>query len=121
MIIPLQITWRDVEKSDALEADIRAKAHKLDQFCDHIIRCRVLVEPSHRHHHQGNLYRIRIDIQVPDQEIVVTRDPAANHAHEDVYVAVRDGFDAARRQLQDYTRVRRHDVKDHSRSGPADT
>jgi len=115
----MQITWRDVDKSDALEADIRAKARKLDQFYDHIVSCRVLVEASHRHHRKGNLYRLRIEIEVPGDEIVVTRDPGDDHAHEDVYVAVRDAFDAARRQLQDYARVRRHDVKRHS-DGPRD-
>lgn len=113
MIIPLQITWRDVDRSAAVENDIRAKARKLDHFYEHIVSCRVLVEASHRHHHKGNLYRIRIEIEVPDDEIVVTRDPAENHAHEDIYVAVRDAFDAARRQLQDYVRIRRHDVKRH--------
>jgi ribosome-associated translation inhibitor RaiA len=113
MIIPLQITWRNVDQSDAVEADIRAKAEKLDQFYSQILSGRVLVEASHRHHHKGNLYRIRIELEVPDGEIVVTRDPADNHAHEDIYVTVRDAFDAARRQLQDYAAKRRGDVKHH--------
>jgi ribosomal subunit interface protein len=111
--IPLQITWRNVEKSEALEAEIRAKANKLDDFCDTIISCRIVVEASHRHHHKGNLYRIRIDVHVPDKEIVVTRDPGDEHAHEDIYVSVRDAFDAVRRQLQDYTRIRRGSIKPH--------
>jgi len=114
MQVPLQITWRDVDKSDALENDIRAKADKLNEFFDPITSCRVVIESSHRHHHKGNLYRLRIDITVPDREIVVTRDPADNHAHEDIYVAVRDAFDAARRQLQDYARKRRGNVKHHT-------
>lgn len=113
MIIPLQITWRDIPQSDAIEADIRAKASKLDQFYAHIVSCRVLVEASHRHHHKGNLYRIRIEIEVPDDQIVVTRDPGDKHAHEDIYVSIRDAFDAARRQLQDYARIRRGHVKRH--------
>lgn len=118
MIIPLQITWRDVDKSDALEADIREKADKLDRFYDQIVSCRVLVEAPHRHHHKGNLYRLRIEIEVPDRELVVTRDPGQNHAHEDIYVAVRDAFDAARRQLQDYAAKRRGDVKHHDKPRP---
>lgn len=111
--MPLQITWRDIPKSEAVEADIENKAHKLEQFCDSILGCRVLVESSYNRHHHGNLYRIRIDIDVPENEIVVTRDPDKNHAHEDIYVTVRDAFDAARRQLQDYVRVRRGQVKQH--------
>lgn len=113
MIIPLQITWRNVAQSDAIEAAIRDKARKLDQFYDHIMSCRVLVEAAHRRHHQGNLYRIRIELTVPEEELVVTRDPGDQHAHEDVYVAIRDAFDAARRQIQDYAAKRRGQVKHH--------
>ena len=113
MLHPLQITWRDVPQSDALEAAIRARAEKLEHFYDKIVSCRVTVEASNHRHHKGNLYRLHIALEVPDKQIVVTRDPAENHAHEDMYVAVRDAFDAARRQLQDYARVRRGDVKHH--------
>ena len=109
----MQITWRDVQQSDALEADIREKADKLDEFYDKIMSCRVTVERSHGRHKRGNLYRIRLDLKVPDKEIVVTRDPGEHHAHEDMYVTIRDAFDAARRQLQDYARKRRGDVKQH--------
>ncbi len=108
MQIPLQITIRDFPHSDALEADIRDKAQKLDEFFQHIMSCRVVVEMPHQHQHQGKQYNVRIDIRVPQNEIVVNRDQ-----HTDVYVAVRDAFDAARRQLEDYARTLRGDVKTH--------
>lgn len=113
MKIPLQITWHGVDQSEAIEADIRDKADKLDQFCDNIMSCRVVVEAPHGHHHKGKLYRLSIDIKVPGKEIVVKRNPAEHSAHEDVYVAIRDAFDAARRQLAEFTRERRGDVKAH--------
>ena len=119
MQLPLQITWHKIEKSAAIEADIRAKAQKLDAFCDNIISCRVVVDSPHRHHHKGNLYRLRLSLKVPDKEIIVTRDPADNHAHEDIYVSIRDAFDALRRQLQEYVRVRRGHVKPHEPSHTA--
>jgi ribosomal subunit interface protein len=111
--LPLQITWRNIEKSEAIEDAIRAKAEKLDQFYEHIMSCRVVVEAPHKHHHKGNLYRLHLDIKVPDKEIVVTRDPSEHSAHEDMYVAIHDAFDAARRQLQDYVRIRRGQTKMH--------
>lgn len=113
MDTPLEITWRDVPHSAAIEADIREKAKKLESFYDHIVSCRVVVEAPHAHHRKGKLYRLRIGIQVPGKEIIVTRDPSKDHAHEDLYVSIRDAFDAARRQLQDYARVQRGDVKPH--------
>jgi cold shock CspA family protein len=110
---PLQITFRNDLHSDALEADIREKAAKLDQFYEKVMACRVMVEAPHSHHHKGNLYHIRIDLTVPGGELVVKRGPKEHHAHEDPYVAVRDAFDAARRQLQDYARKQRGKVKSH--------
>jgi len=108
MQIPLQITIRDVEHSEALEMHIREKAKKLDEFFNHIMSCRVVVEVPHKHHHQGKQYNVRIDIGVAGGEIAVNRDHA-----EDVYVALRDAFDVAKRQLEDYARKLRGDVKKH--------
>jgi len=107
MKLPLEITFRNMDASDALEADIRSKAEKLDQFYGRVMSCRVVVEAPHKHHHQGNTYQVRIDMTVPDGELVISRDRGQNHAHEDPYVAVRDAFDAVRRQLQDYVDRRR--------------
>lgn len=102
-----------MERSPALEAVVQERAGKLEQFCDEIIGCRVMIESPHKHHHKGNLYHLRIDVTVPDDEIVVARSPDEHHAHEDPYVAVRDAFDSVRRQLEDYARKRRGKVKTH--------
>ncbi len=114
MQVPLQITFRHMDTSEALAARIRERAEELDQICDRIISCRVAVERQHARHQQGNLFRVRVDVTVPGREVVVGRDPAADHAHEDAHVAVRDSFDAARRLLEDYVRERRGDVKLHA-------
>ncbi|RFC31840.1 MAG: ribosomal subunit interface protein [Candidatus Nitrotoga sp. MKT] len=108
MQTPLQITVRNIEHSDALETRICDKAQKLEEFCKHIMSCRVVVEAPHKHHHQGKQFNVRIEIGVPGNEIVVNRDH-----HEDVYVALRDAFNAAKRQLEDYARKIRGDVKTH--------
>lgn len=108
MKIPLQITIRGIDHSDALETHIRDKAAKLDEFFDRIMSCRVVVDVPHKHHQQGKQFTVRIDIGVPGSEIVVNRDHG-----EDVYVALRDAFDAAKRQLEDYARRIRGDVKTH--------
>ncbi len=113
MKLPLQITFRNMEKSTAMEADVRVKAEKLDEFCAEIMSCRVMVESHHRHHHEGNQYHVRIDLTVPGAELVARREPSAHHAYTDVYVAIRDAFDNMRRQLEDYARRRRGEVKHH--------
>jgi ribosomal subunit interface protein len=109
MQIPLQITIRNMQASAELERHIREKAGKLDEFFDHIISCRVVVEMPHKHHQQGRQFTVRIDIGVAGGEIVVNRDHA-----EDVYVALRDAFDIAKRQVEDYARKLHGQVKLHS-------
>lgn len=108
MKLPLQITTRNVSLSEAAENTIREKAAKLETFYDRIISCRVLVEAPHRHKHRGVPYNVRLDITVPGGEIVVRREP-----NEDLYVAIRDSFDAARRQVQSFVRRQRGQTKVH--------
>jgi ribosomal subunit interface protein len=108
MQIPLQITFHDVSRSDALENHIREKAMKLEQFYSGLIGCKVVVDQPGLHQHKGKPFNIRIDLTVPGGEIVVDR-----QKDEDVYVALRDAFDAARRKLEDFGRRQRLEIKTH--------
>jgi cold shock CspA family protein len=71
------------------------------------------VEKAQRRHHQGNLFRVRIEVDAPRKELAVTHTGPRDHAHEDVYVAIRDAFRAAVRQLEDHVRERGGKVKTH--------
>ena len=106
MQVSLQTTVRDFPQSEALEARIREKAAKLEEFHSHITICRVTVEELRKHHQQGRHFHVSLDVRVPGREIVVNR-----AHHEDVYVALRDAFDAAKRQLDEVARAKRGDVK----------
>ncbi len=110
MQLPLQVSLHGIAASDALQNAIREKAEKLERFYEHIVSCRVVLSLEGRHKRQGKQFTARIDLKVPGGEIAVT------HEHdEDVQVALRDAFDAARRRLEDYAREQRGDVK--SRAG----
>lgn len=113
MRIPLQITFRQMQPSLALEARIRTLVTRLEKFSEHIMGCCVIAEPAAHHQHQGFLYTFRIDITLPDGEIAIRHAHPTDHAHEDPYVASGDSFRAARRKLVSYEHKRRHDVKHH--------
>lgn len=113
MKLPLEIVFRDIPASEFVEDKIREKAAMLDKYYDRIMSCRVVVEMPHSHHNKGKLFHVVIDLTVPDGELVVNRAPKDNHAHEDVYVAIRDAFEAAKKQLQHYATKRRGKVKAH--------
>ena len=108
MKLPLQISFHGIDHSDALYNAIRERAEKLDHYYPHIMSCRVVLELAGRHKRHGKQFAVRVDLKVPGGEIAVNRDH-----DEDVYVALRDAFDAARRKLEDTAREMRGDVKHH--------
>ena len=107
MQVPLQIKFRHMEPSAAIEARIRERCHKLQRFAEHVTSCRVTIDAPHKHQHKAGLYRVIIDITLPGGEIIASHHSDLHHAHENVHVAMRDAFDSARRQLEDYARRRR--------------
>lgn len=109
----VQITFRNMDSSPALENRIRRRVGKLERHFDPIMSCQVVIEARHRHRHQGNVYHARIAVTVPGAELVASRDPERDHAHEDPYVAFRDALRAVIRQLEDHARRVRQDVKHH--------
>jgi ribosomal subunit interface protein len=109
MKIPLQVSFHGVEHSDALYNAIRDKLDKLERYYDRIVSCRVVLELDARRKQHGKQLTLRIQLKVPGSEIAVTREHG-----EEIQVALREAFDAARRQLEDYAREQRGDVKRHS-------
>jgi cold shock CspA family protein/ribosome-associated translation inhibitor RaiA len=114
MQTPLHLVFQDIAPSDAVEAAIRDKVAKLEHLFGRITSCRVVVSCPRARGHQGHLYGIHVEIVVPGgKDIIVSREPGRDHAHEDIYVAIRDAFDAAGRRLQDHARRRRGVTKHH--------
>jgi ribosome-associated translation inhibitor RaiA len=130
MQLPMQITWRDMEPSPAVETEIREEAAKLDKFYGRISNCRVMIEIPHQHQHRGYRFHIRIDLTVPGGEIVVNHEPTLHGSlqrmegesgkeqelsapHKDIHAAIRDAFKTARRRLQEYVQRQSGAVKHH--------
>lgn len=113
MQTPLQIRYRHLDPSEALDQRIREEAAKLEQFSDRIIACRVTVEQPHHHHWKGRHFRVRIELSIPGAELVVGRDPAEHANHDDPLIAINDSFRALARKLEDAVRKSRHKVKRH--------
>lgn len=114
MKLPLQISFHNLERSVVVENRIIQEAAQLEEFCDHIMSCRVVVDVPHRHHEFGNVYQVRVDITVPGEEIAVVHEPAKHDPHyKNVNAAIRDAFSSAARKLEEYVRRQRKDVKHH--------
>lgn len=110
MKAPVQIVFHGLERSEALEGAVRDKVAYLEHLSGEIMSCRVVVDLEQKHKHQGDPFGVRIDLTLPGRELVVDR-----VQHEDVHVALRDAFDAMKRQLEDAVRQRRGFEKEHAR------
>lgn len=112
MNVPIEITYRDVAKSDGVERLIHQQVTKLEKFCKYISSCRIAIERPQQHHRTGNPYRVRIDITVPpSHELVAIREPQDSDAHAQLRSVILSAFKAARRQVQELVERQRKEVK----------
>lgn len=114
MQLPVEISYHGVMKSEAIDELIRAKADRLNKFCDHISRCDVIVEQPNHAQHSGNSYRVRIDVTVPPgHELVADERPIEHEMHEPLTKIVNDAFKTMERQLKELVQRQRSEVKTH--------
>jgi len=116
MQTPLEIAFHNLQTSEHLETDIRERADKLARLYDRLTACRVTVEADHRQHRTGNVYQVHIVMTVPGHELVVSREPhkaKQRYADPDIHTSIRDAFKAAERQLKEFKRKLRGEVKPH--------
>lgn len=107
MMIPLQITFRNMDRSEVIEAAIGSRIARLSRLAPDLMRCAVVVERPHRQHRHGNLYQVTIHLTLPRGKVVVGTEADRDHAHEDVMVAITDAMRAARRAMIEWLRAHR--------------
>jgi cold shock CspA family protein/ribosome-associated translation inhibitor RaiA len=114
MRVPLEITFRDVPKTETIETLIQEKAAALDRICDNLISCRVAVEKPHENQRFGNPFRVRVTMRVPPgHELVVRRESTEGELSDRLPTVIRDAFDAARRRLKKLVDRQQGEVKSH--------
>ena len=95
-----QVVFHNIDHTAAIADAVQKRIDKLERYCDQIITGRVVLDAPHNNHHKGRVYKVGLEIHTPDIEVIVNQDQHDNHAHEDLYVAIRDAFNAAERQLK---------------------
>ena len=101
MPTPLEVVFNNMEPSEAVETRVKEKLARLSKKFDRFTHARVVIDAPHRHQQRGKIFQVNIDLGVPGRASILVNKPSSDHAHEDVYAALRDGFLAAERQLQD--------------------
>ncbi|MFT5045610.1 MAG: ribosomal subunit interface protein [Porticoccaceae bacterium] len=115
MTIPLELSFRNLDRSEFIENQVKERVKRLELLSDEITSCHVVASAPHQHKKKGNHYEVHVEIRVPGAELAVTQNNDPSEAHEDFYVALRDAFDALERRLTEWKEKRRNDVKAHSR------
>ena len=116
MEIPLELSFENIEKSEALEARIRESVDRLDAMYHRLVACRVSVSMPHESSRKGQIPRIRIEMSVPGDNLVISDEPhrfEEKYKHADIYNAVDEAFAAAERRLRAFKERKRGDVKTH--------
>lgn len=96
----LEIAFHHMEPSPYVEERVRTRVDRLEKRFGRLTCCRVVVDAPHQRHDKGNHYSVRIEAHVPSAVFSVDREPGDVNAHEDVYVAIRDAFDAMERKVR---------------------
>jgi ribosome-associated translation inhibitor RaiA/cold shock CspA family protein len=109
MKIPVQVSFHGLDASEALESAALARAEKLEQFCSQLTACRVRIEQVSKHKQQGCEFAVHVDVTLPGHELNV-----GHQRHEDAYVALRDAFNAMRRQVEEAVQRMRGEEKLHA-------
>lgn len=114
MQLPVEISYRGVEKTQEIDNLIREKAARLDRFCDHITRCDVAVEKPNRAQQSGNPFRVRVDVTVPPgHELVADEKQNEHEMHEPLTKVINDAFKNMERQVKELSERQRREVKTH--------
>ena len=113
MKAPVQISFRECRHSYVVEPRITEQINKLEKYSDRITSCRVVLQATHRSYQKGKPSQVQIHMTVPGGYIVVGRDASNDHSFKNVYAAIRDSFEASRRQLKKHVRQIRE--RDHNK------
>ncbi len=105
MQVPLDITFQNMDPSEALRAEVEREARRLEKFHDRITSCHVTVVAPRTRHRQGDPFEVGIRVAMPrHKDIIVDKTRGNIPEHEHASVAIKDAFALAQRQIEDAVR-----------------
>lgn len=90
----VDVVYRDLDSSAALNDIIIKKLEKLNRYTDQIVHSRVVLDTPHHHKHKGKQFRASIELDIVGHPLAIT------HDDESIHVAVRDAFSSAERKVK---------------------
>jgi hypothetical protein len=97
----MTLTFRHIDRSGALEARARELGHRLQRFGERIMQCHMTLEGVDAPRDSSASYLVKIDLALPGAQIHADSLHTDGGGHKDIYLALRDAFANAKRQLQE--------------------
>jgi len=119
MVSDTKVVFRGIDHSQAVADAVQKRLDKLERFSDEIQSLRVILESPHNHHHKGKVFHVGVEAVIPNHDIQVNHDQHDKHEHEDIYIAIRDAFNALERQIKSVYEKKRY--QDRAVSKPLET
>mgnify|MGYP002338634523 CR=1 FL=1 len=116
MQIPMEISYKHVDKSDWIDDFIHGQAEKLERYAKDIIACRVAVEMDHKRRTHGNPFHVRVEVSLPGKKRLVTSSEplkAGEDNQQELRNVIRDAFRSMEKRLKKTQAERKHQVKTH--------
>lgn len=113
MQVPPEIAFRNVKSTDELKEKIQHGIDRLEEVYEGLVSCRVMVENNTPDRQTGRIYRVRIELGVPNHSLVIDRDPPGAGGTEELRHAIKEAFETARRRLLELKHKQRGQVKTH--------
>jgi Sigma 54 modulation protein / S30EA ribosomal protein len=98
---PIILTFYHIDRSGALEERARKLGHHLAHFNERITHCSITFQGPDYPDGGGAQYLVKIDLMVPGAQIHADSLHVDGAGHQDIYLALRDAFNNAKRQLLD--------------------
>ena len=101
MEFPATLRTHDVTPSDHLKSLVDRRVSRLEHQFGDLVHCRIVLQRALARR-GSEAYHVRIELSVPNEDVVVVREPAPDTRHEPVDTAIREAFDLAERRLSKY-------------------
>ncbi len=99
-----QVAFSGMPAAERARIDAHAWLERLGELTTSLTSGQVLIEAVNRGR-RGRHYRVRMDLTFPTGVVAVDHDHPNNRPDEDIFVAIRNAFRAARRQLEAHRRT----------------
>lgn len=108
------ITWRNVQRSEPVEAIIRKRIESIQRFCPNAVGLRITLDAPQKNRHAARGFDVRLHLEVPGPDLDVARTVRHGHAADDIVRAVNTTFTALEKRIKETRRITAgQEVKHH--------